>query len=219
MQKKKFDMCKTKTSIISIIISIIRLCYSWRVYHYIREKKVRLYTYWITPEFNSVGKNCIIEKMRSLIGAKRITIGNNCTIGINSQLTAHESFRDYDYSPQIVIGNNVSLGDNIHITAINSIQICDGVLTGRWVTISDHSHGRVVPSEMSIAPNYRELYSKGNVYIGKNVWIGDKVSIMPGVTIGEGCIIGANTVVTKSIPPFSVVGGAPGKIIKTISQS
>ena len=205
-------------SIIAFFFKIVRLCYSWRVYHYIREKKVQLYTYWITPEFNSVGKNCIIEKMRSLIGAKRITIGNNCTIGINSQLTAHDSFRNYNYTPCIVIGDDVSLGDYIHITAINSITICDGVLTGRWVTISDHSHGCVESAELSIAPNYRKLSSKGPVYIGKNVWIGDKASIMPGVTIGDGCVIGANTVVTKDVPPYSVVVGTPGRIVKNLKK-
>ena len=175
-----------------------------------------LYTYWISPEFLSVGHDCSIEKMRSLIGGKCISIGNNCSIGFNSQLTAHESFRDGSYSPRIEIGNNVSLGDYIHVTAINSITICDGVLTGRWVTISDHSHGHVEPEEMSMAPNYRELFSKGAVYIGKNVWIGDKASIMPGVTIGEGCIVGANTVVTKDVPPYSVVVGSPAKIVKTL---
>jgi acetyltransferase-like isoleucine patch superfamily enzyme len=67
-----------------------------------------------------------------------------------------------------------------------------------------------------MAPNYRELFSKGAVYIGKNVWIGDKASIMPGVTIGEGCIVGANTVVTKDVPPYSVVVGSPAKIVKTL---
>ena len=198
------------------LFGIIRVIYNWRVYHFIREKKVVLYTYWISPEFLSVGHDCSIEKMRSLIGGKCISIGNNCSIGFNSQLTAHEYFRDGSYSPRIEIGNNVSLGDYIHVTAINSITICDGVLTGRWVTISDHSHGHVEPEEMSMAPNYRELFSKGAVYIGKNVWIGDKASIMPGVTIGEGCIVGANTVVTKDVPPYSVVVGSPAKIVKTL---
>lgn len=199
-----------------LLICIVRFFYNWRVFHYIREKKVRFYTCWISPEFSSVGRDCSIEKMRSLIGGKYISIGNNCSIGINSQLTAHESFRDSSYSPRIEIGNNVSLGDYIHVTAINSITICDGVLTGRWVTISDHSHGHVEPEEMPTAPNYRELFSKGAVYVGKNVWIGDKASIMPGVTIGEGCIVGANTVVTKDVPPYSVVVGSPAKIVKTL---
>ena len=56
--------------------------------------------------------------------------------------------------------------------------------------------------------------SKGDVIIGKNVWIGDKVTILPNVKIGDGVVIGANSVVTKDIPPCSVVAGNPAKIIK-----
>ena len=206
-------------SFVKLIVVIIRLFYTWRVYHYLRGKCSSLYIYWISPEFKSIGKGCHIEKMRSLIGAKNITIGENCSIGINAQLTAHESFRDYRFTPQITIGSGVDLGDYIHVTAINSITICDGVLTGRWVTISDHSHGHVVPEEMHLAPNGRELFSKGSVYIGKNVWIGDKASILAGVTIGEGCIIGANSVVTKDIPPYSVVVGSPARVVKTLDSA
>lgn len=58
------------------------------------------------------------------------------------------------------------------------------------------------------------MVSKGPVIIGKNVWIGDKATILPGVTIGEGAVIAANSVVSKNVPPFSVVGGIPARIIK-----
>ena len=51
-------------------------------------------------------------------------------------------------------------------------------------------------------------------FIGKNVWIGDKVTILPGVSIGEGTIVGANSVVTKSLPAYSVCVGNPARIIK-----
>lgn len=52
------------------------------------------------------------------------------------------------------------------------------------------------------------------VIIEDNVWIGSRVTILPGVTIGTGCIIGASAVVTKSMPPFSVVAGNPAKVVK-----
>lgn len=50
--------------------------------------------------------------------------------------------------------------------------------------------------------------------IGHDVWIGSNVKILSGVTIGDGCIIGAGSVVTKSISPFSIVGGVPAKLIR-----
>ncbi len=50
--------------------------------------------------------------------------------------------------------------------------------------------------------------------IGNDVWIGAKSMIMDGVTIGDGAIVAAGSVVTRDVPPFAVVGGAPAKVIK-----
>ena len=72
---------------------------------------------------------------------------------------------------------------------------------------------------MKKSPVEREIYSKGAVRIGNNVWIGDKATILPGVTIGDGVIIGANSVVTKNIPDYCVVGGNPAKVIKSIKKN
>jgi acetyltransferase-like isoleucine patch superfamily enzyme len=65
-------------------------------------------------------------------------------------------------------------------------------------------------------PTERKVISKGAVIIGENVWIGDKVTILPGVEIGNGVVIGANSVVTKDIPSYCVVGGNPAKVIKQL---
>jgi acetyltransferase-like isoleucine patch superfamily enzyme len=56
--------------------------------------------------------------------------------------------------------------------------------------------------------------SKGSVIIGNDVWIGKKTMIMSGVNIGDGAVIAAGTVVTKDVPPYSIVGGNPSKLIK-----
>jgi len=70
--------------------------------------------------------------------------------------------------------------------------------------------------QIGIIPAFRPMISKGPTIIGDRVWIGDKATILPGVTIGESCIVAANTVVTKDIPPFSLVAGNPARIIKQI---
>jgi virginiamycin A acetyltransferase len=56
--------------------------------------------------------------------------------------------------------------------------------------------------------------SKGNIVVGNDVWIGYNATIMAGVTIGDGAIIGTNSVVTKDVEPYEIVGGNPAKLIK-----
>ncbi len=55
---------------------------------------------------------------------------------------------------------------------------------------------------------------KGDTHIGDGAWLGMRAMIMPGVSIGEGAIVAANSVVTKDVAPYSVVGGSPAKIVK-----
>jgi acetyltransferase-like isoleucine patch superfamily enzyme len=122
------------------------------------------------------------------------------------------------YDPHITIGNHTHIGDYAHITAAQEIVIGDGVLTGRFVYISDNNHGTTSIEDLSLQPADRKLNIKGPVHIGNNVWIGDKASIFSGVQIGDGAIIAANAVVTKDVPPYTVVGGVPVKILKQISK-
>lgn len=179
--------------------------------------KMRLYTGYYSAKFKSFGRNSLIKPSFQMTrGLKHISVGNNAYIGSEVQLTAWEIYQDQKFSPQIIIGNNAAIGDNSHITAINSIIIGENVLTGKRVLITDNAHGSSDPALLDIAPNKRPLYSKGPVVIEDNVWIGEKASILPGVTIGRGSIIGANSVVTKNIPPYALVGGNPAKIIKLL---
>lgn len=56
--------------------------------------------------------------------------------------------------------------------------------------------------------------NKGDIVIGNDVWIGYEAVIMSGVTIGDGAIIGTHAVVTKDVPPYTIVGGIPAKPIQ-----
>lgn len=174
-----------------------------------------LHSTFTKRKFKSVGSCSKINRLSLLVGAKFVTIGDHTSIGQGSYICAWDSFLCQHFTPLISIGNNVSIGHYCHITACNKIIIGDGTLTGKWVTITDNSHGSCVLDELkTTVPTKRELYSKGEVIIGKNVWIGDKVTILPGVTIGDGAIIGANAVVSRDIPPYKIAVGNPIKIIE-----
>lgn len=172
---------------------------------YITERKRRL--------FKKFGKGSILAPNISLGIANNISVGENTSIMKNCII---ETSPTVQCTPDLVIGDRVSLGEYSHITCTNKITIGNGVLTGRFVLITDNSHGNNTKEVADIAPLAREIHSNGPVHIGDNVWIGDKVTILPNVTIGKGCIIAANAVVTKDIPDFSVAAGIPAKVIKTL---
>ncbi len=56
--------------------------------------------------------------------------------------------------------------------------------------------------------------NRGDIVLGNDVWIGYEAVILSGVTIGDGAVVGARAVVTKDVPPYTIVGGVPAKLIK-----
>ena len=171
------------------------------------------YTGRYSKLFKSVGPNSIILKLESFLNPKQISIGSNTIIEKGALLRCYNA--SDNRIGKIFIGDNVNIGLNCNISSCNRIEIGNGVLTGRNVMINDNSHGDT-KSRMDLQGNpiNRSVISKGSVIIGDNVWIGENVVILSGVTVGENSIIGANSVVTKDIPPFSIAGGIPAKIIK-----
>jgi lipopolysaccharide O-acetyltransferase len=161
-----------------------------------------------------VFKNAKIIRFPIMIrGKKLIRVGYGFTTGYNCRIDAYTNSN----SKQVIsIGENVQINDYVHIGAVESIEIGDNVLIASKVFITDHNHGNYSgenqDSPESI-PHDRPIYSKA-VKIEKNVWLGEFVSVLSGVTIGQGSIIGAMSVVTKSIPAFSIAVGSPAKVVK-----
>ena len=185
--------------------TLYRLIYLYK--SIILHVRSRVYSFVLNCPTNvKFGKIGLIE------GKECIHIGNNCVFNDGIFLTAWPGRSENQ--PKLIIRNNCCFGAYNHISCINRIEIGDNLLTGKWVTIVDNDHGDTRLETLKIPPKERSLYSKGIVEIGDNVWIGDKVTILSGVKIGNCSIIAANSVVTKDIPPFSVVGGNPAKILK-----
>lgn len=115
---------------------------------------------------------------------------------------------------RIVIGNNVGISGST-INATTTITIGDNVLIGSGCLITDtDSHPLHWKDRLD---DKNELTARAPITICDNVFIGARSIILKGVTIGEGSVVGAGSVVSKDVPPYTVVCGNPAKIVKTLS--
>ncbi|KAI1316256.1 hypothetical protein EDD11_010303 [Mortierella claussenii] len=117
-----------------------------------------------------------------------------------------------DYGCNITLGENVYMNYNCVILDCSHVDIGNNVFLAPNVQLFGAAH----PLNPLIRPKGVEFAMP--IRIGNDVWIGGGAIICPGVTIGEGVTIGAGSVVTKNVPPYTVVGGNPARILKVLSE-
>lgn len=130
-------------------------------------------------------------------------------MGRNNRLGPGGRFR---HAKEIYLGDNIYIGPDFHISARN-LKIGNNVLIGPNLLLEcdDHIFGGIGKTIWSTR-NERNI---GFITIEDDVWIGGNVTILKNVVIGEGCIVGAASLITKSLPPYTICVGSPCKPIKT----
>ena len=114
---------------------------------------------------------------------------------------------------QLTIGNHVRINENAFFQG--DISIGNHVMIAPGVAIYTVAHRHDTIETPMVQQGTTE--SK-KVTIGNNAWLGRNVVVLPGITVGEGAIVGANSVITKNVAPFTIVGGVPAKLIRKRSE-
>lgn len=154
--------------------------------------------------FGSFGNKSYIGKPISLIGTKKIFVGNRVRIYPGVRMEVHNDAK-------IIINENTSIGQNFHIVAGNQDLIIDknNTISGNvFITNIDHSYQDINKHILD-----QECSTK-TTKIGEGCFIGYGAVILAGTTLGKHCIVGSNSVVRGVFPDYSVIVGAPGRTVK-----
>lgn len=158
-------------------------------------------------------------------------ITSNIHLGENVQIEIDSNVNN------IIIGNNTRIANRVKIfgSEANLLEIGQNSYVGLNSFIEGFNSKVIIGDYVSIAPNVSIISgsgpnasppmqkvfgnAQGTIIIGNHTWIGGNSIIMPGVTLGNYCVVAAGSYVNKSFPDYSIVGGTPAKLIRTLTPS
>ena len=176
----------------------------------------KLHTLWmtLTYPFLSVGDrvwfhySCDLN--RSV--ASRMKIGNRVQIHRASWINIPDPSQTDE--PIIILENGCGIGRGVQISAKNRIHLERDVMVAAYSFITDHNHAF---EDVKVPTAFQGITEGGTIRIEEECWIGFGVTIVCSqgeLVIGKHSVIGANSLVTRSIPPYSIVLGNPARIVK-----
>ena len=171
-----------------------------------------------------VGKNCNIKNGNKISVGSTLNIGDNVEINglsrsgirIGNNFSIHKNSIIEctgvisELGEGLTIGNNVGFAQNCFIQVRGPVRIGNNVIFGPGVSIFSENH---VSSDLNKFINEQGTTRKG-VTIEDGVWIGTRAIVLDGVTVGKNSIVAAGSIVTKDVPPNTIVGGIPARVIK-----
>lgn len=156
--------------------------------------------------FRSIGSLSYIGRPLFIHNASKISLGDKVRIFPHSRMEVHGK------DSLICIKDNVSIGQNLHIISGAILNIGSNTTLSANVFISNINHDYKAAIDVHAMNQPLEIKDTS---IGSNCFIGFGAVILPGTTLGDNCIVGANSVVTGEFPSYSIIAGAPARVIKS----
>ena len=163
--------------------------------------------------YNLLGKHMPLSDSRRSFGSKKVRafcgklMLEHCGKNVNIEQGAR-------FSSAVRLGDNSGIGINARIEA--HVTIGNDVMMGPECMMFTSNHAS---ADLTIPMNRQGFDAPRPIVIEDDVWIGARVTILPGVRVGRGSIIGAGRVGTKDVPPYSIVGGNPARLIRSRKDS
>ena len=157
------------------------------------------------------GRNVKFEDFCEIQGlsSEGITLGNNVTIS-RGVMIRPSSYYGGDLGVGLIMGDNSSIGPYGYVGCSGKIVIGSNVMFGPRCSLFAENH---VFSDMEVTIKSQGVKQKG-ITIEDDCWIGSNVVILDGVTIGKGSVVGAGSLITKDVPPGSIVVDKRNKVIR-----
>jgi acetyltransferase-like isoleucine patch superfamily enzyme len=155
-----------------------------------------------------VGLRSFIDPTAQVLGWQQVRIGHHTIVGENTWINVNQR---HSTAPIVIIGDNCFIARRNFLSAGARITIGDYCLTGPDCHFLGADHEFSSPFEPYAATG---VTPDGVIEIGPNCWFGSSVIVMKDVRIGFGSVLGAGALITRDVPPFSVVVGSPGRVVK-----
>jgi acetyltransferase-like isoleucine patch superfamily enzyme len=175
----------------------------------------RAFTLLLASQFREFGVGSRIVPPLTFWGLNQMSIADRVIIQRDCWIQVIGGYAD-EKSVKIIIKSHASIGKRTAITAAQQIVIGEHVMIGSNCLITDHSHAF---DNVNIPIRKQGIDSIKPVSIGPETFVGNNVFVQPGVNIGRHCVIGTNSIVSASIPDFSVAVGMPARVVKTLKPN
>ncbi|TKJ42538.1 hypothetical protein CEE37_02290 [candidate division LCP-89 bacterium B3_LCP] len=160
----------------------------------------------------SIGCNFVAEDNCEIqgISKKGVKFGDNVTVGSHAMVRPSGYYGRY-VGEGFEIGDRSNIGPYCYIGAYGGITIGSDVMMAPRVSLFAENHN----FDRTDVPMHQQGCEKKEIVIEDDCWLASGCTILAGVTVGHGSIIAAGAVVTKNVPPYSVVAGNPAKVIRS----